>query len=324
MRLVKGLLQRCIDVVELMATSRAPCRLSDIAATLDMPKSAAHRLLQELCVLGWVEQDGSEGPYRVTVRFALLGHGVLRASRLPDVVRPVLGGLATRTRELVRMTLVTTQGATRQGLSWFDFAQGAPPGLMYQPEMSGPVGLHATANGKAFLATLSDAAALALARRAGIGRVRLTERTLGSEAALRRELAVVRARGYAVADEEAEAGVRAVSVAIRPKDAPALGTLSVAGPSLRVSHARIPELAALLAEAAQFLTAVWPMLPTRNTQIGNKQTRNKQTRNKQTGDKQYRNDQAADKQNRNKQAENNQIRNNQIRNNQIRNKGGAS
>jgi DNA-binding IclR family transcriptional regulator len=254
MRLVKGLLHRCTEMVELMATSPAPCRLSDIATTLDMPKSAAHRLLQELCTLGWVEQDGTEGPYHVTVRFALLGHNVLNASRLPDLVRPVLDGLAARTRELVRMTV-----ATDQGLTWFAFAQGAPPGLVYQPTMNGPVVLHATANGKAFLATMSDAAALALARRAGIGRVRLTRRTLDNEAALISELARVRARGYAVADEEAEEGVTAVSVAMRATGGPALGTLSVAGPSLRIRPERTPELAATLTEAAQSLVAAWPI-----------------------------------------------------------------
>jgi DNA-binding IclR family transcriptional regulator len=258
MRLVKGLLQRCTEMVELLATAAAPCRVSDIAAALDMPKSAAHRLLQELCLLGWVEQDGAEGPYHITVRFALLGLGVLNASRLPELARPVLDGLAARTRELVRMTV-----ATDRGLTWFAFAQGAPPGLVYQPDMDGPVVLHATANGKALLATMDDAAALAMAHRAGLGQVRLTDRTLDSEAGLLAELAKVRACGYAVADEEADIGVTAVSVAMRSAAGPALGTISIAGPSLRIGRDRIPELAASLAASARSLAAVWPITPDR-------------------------------------------------------------
>ncbi|HXT82009.1 MAG TPA: IclR family transcriptional regulator [Acetobacteraceae bacterium] len=253
MRLVKGLLQRCTEVVELLATAGTPCRLSDIAAALDMPKSAAHRLLQELKPLGWVEQDGPEGPYRLTVRFALLGHRVLRASRLLDLVPPVLDGLAARTGELVRLTL-----ATEEGLTWFAFAQGAPPGLMYQPGMDGPVVLHATANGKAFLATLGDDDALALARRGGFGRLRPTERTIDAEATLLAELGQVRYQGYAVADQEAERGVVAVAVAVCAADGQAHGTMSVAGPHLRIGGDRVPVLAQALKEAAASLASVWP------------------------------------------------------------------
>jgi DNA-binding IclR family transcriptional regulator len=172
-------------------------------------------------------------------------------------VPPVLDGLAARTGELVRLTL-----ATDHGLTWFAFAQGAPPGLVYQPGMDGPVVLHATANGKAFLATFSNEAALGLARRGGFGQLRPTERTLDAEAALLAELARVRRRGYAVADQEAERGVVAVAVAVRAGDGSVRGTMSVAGPHLRIGGDRIPALAAALKEAATSLASVWPDIAT--------------------------------------------------------------
>src|SRR5436305_299464 len=95
--------------------------------------------------------EGAGNMYSGTrkLRFALLGHRVLQASRLPDLVQPVLDALAAETRELVRATI-----ATEDRLVWLACAQGAPPGLVYQPAMDGPVLLHATANGKAYLATL--------------------------------------------------------------------------------------------------------------------------------------------------------------------------
>ena len=253
MRLVKGLLERCVDVVETLAAAGAPMRLSDIAQALDLPKGAAHRLLQELCALGWAEQDGAEGPYRLTLRFGLLGNRVLQASGLSDLTQPVLERLAGRTRELVRLTV-----ATGDGLAWVGSAQGAPPGLVYQPAMNGVLVLHATANGKAFLATLPDAEALRLARRGGFGSVRPTPQTLREEAALLADLARVRMRGYGLAEQEAELGVTAVAVAITGADDAALGTVSVAGPSLRLPPARIPELAAALRDTASVLATIWP------------------------------------------------------------------
>jgi DNA-binding IclR family transcriptional regulator len=316
MRLVKGLLQRCVEVTELMAGARGAMRLSEIAQALDLPKSATHRLLQELCTLGWIEQGAADGPYRLTLRFGLLGHRVLQATGLLDLAQPVLQQLAARTRELARLTC-----PVGDELVWLASAQGAPPGLVYQPSMDGPLVLHATANGKAFLACLPDEEAVRRARLGGLGTRRPTPRTLVDGAALLADLARVRARGYALAEEEAELGVTAVAVAVRnggtghasppplaglgreadqgwgegasqsrhlveatlapppppnlgPLRGPSpqgegetrcpaiLGTVSIAGPTLRLSPARIPALVAELQAAARDLAAIWPQRST--------------------------------------------------------------
>ncbi len=257
------MLQRCADVVSFMASSSGPCGVSAIAAALDLPKSATHRLLREMCSLGWVQQDGADGPYALTLRFALLGHRVLQASRLPDLVQPVLDELARRTRELVRLTT-----ATGDGLVWIAAAQGAPPGLLYQPAMDDPVVLHATANGKAYLATLDDAAALACAKRGGLGTLRPTPRTIATEDVFRADLAEVRRRGYAVVASEAEEGITAVAVAVRALQPEHLfGTVSIAGPTQRIPPSRVPELAASLAETASSLASVWPAFADTTTKM---------------------------------------------------------
>lgn len=265
MRVVKTLLNRCVDVVDLLAARPGPSRLSDIAGALGLPKSAAHRLLRELCVLGWIEQDRADGPYRLTLRFGLLGQRVMLATGLLDLTRPLLERLAAETRELARLTIVTDAGVTGSGvtgsgvtglgLAWLSSAQGAPPGLMYQPAMDGPVVLHATANGKAWLAAMPDDQALDLARRGGLGQAMPTARTMTEETALLADLARVRARGYAVAEQEAELGVTAVAVALPDRR---MGTVSVAGPSARLAKERFDALAAALTSAAAGLAMVWP------------------------------------------------------------------
>ncbi|MBN8891443.1 MAG: hypothetical protein BGP12_01210 [Rhodospirillales bacterium 70-18] len=249
MRLVKGLLQRCTEVMHRLAAGAAG--VSELAAALDMPKSATHRLLQELVRLGWAERL-QDGRYAASLRFALLGRDVLRRARLFDTIQPQLDALAAELRELVRLTI-----ADRGGLSWLASAQGAPAGLMYQPDMAGGLVLHATANGKAFLATHDDATACTLAGGA-LGAVRPTPRSIATPAALLRELALVRARGYAVADEEAEPGVVAVAVAIRPHAGPATGTLSVAGPKVRMPDTQFPALVAALSRTAATLATIPP------------------------------------------------------------------
>lgn len=236
-----------------MAAAPRPQRLSAIAAALDLPKSATHRLLRELCALGWAEQHGPDGPYALTLRFGLLGHRVLRATGVPDLVQPVLDNLAAETQELVRLTV-----ATPTGLEWFASAQGARSGLVYQPAMGGDVVLHATANGKAHLATMPDAQALRLARQGGLGHRRPTPRSIATAAALKAELAATRARGYGIALEEAEPGITSIAVSIRQPGQPGIGTVSVGGPTFRIAPARHDALATALHAAATALATIAP------------------------------------------------------------------
>ena len=77
-------------------------------------------------------------------------------------------------------------------------------------------------------------------------------------AELRRALAETRARGYGVALEEGEPGMSAVAAVIRAsaeRDAPAVGTLSLAGPAARLTAARRKLFARELLAAAREMSA---------------------------------------------------------------------
>lgn len=257
MRLVKGLLHRCLEVLELLSVDSQWRRLSDVAAALNLPKGPVHRLLAELVVLGWIEQDSDTERYRLTLKLALLGQQYLRSTSLPGVVQPILDEVAKRCGELVRLTVV--QGG---GLHWMASSQGAPTGLMYQPALNGRLVLHTTANGKAWLATMDDALAARTALADGLGQVdaaRRGPRALRDLDGLRADLAAIRARGYALAVEEAEPGVKAIAVVVRGNDdGVLLGTMSIAGPLVRMGPARDDEFHRLLAQAAGTLGLVWP------------------------------------------------------------------
>jgi len=73
------------------------------------------------------------------------------------------------------------------------------------------------------------------------------------------ELELTRQRGYGLVVEEAEPGVAALAVAVRSlADNTVLGTMSIAGPVMRVRPERYDDFHALLKEAASKLGAVWP------------------------------------------------------------------
>jgi DNA-binding IclR family transcriptional regulator len=229
-----------------------------LAERLEMPKSATHRLLQSLLDRGYVQQDPASQGYALSFKVALLGFRYLDARRLPDVAQAALDRLAAAAGEYCRMAVVAGEE-----LIWVARAQGATQGLRYDPPMGRDVVLHATATGKAWLATLPEETALRIVCARGFA----TPTGLGARAVktvdeMRQHLAATRALGYASAIEEGEPGTVAMAAAFRTYDsvdAPVAGTVSIAGPLVRLTDARVAELAPLLLATAREISALWPL-----------------------------------------------------------------
>jgi len=245
---------RVMDIIELLADEPNGLPLSDIARRLEMPKSAANRLLSSLVNRGIAVQDDASQRYRLTVKLAALGFRVLAGAGTSDICQPSLDRLATRTGELVRLALV--EGDT---LFWIAKSQGALSGLRYDPDLGRAVVLHATATGKAWLSTMSDEAASSLVKKRGyVVPARFGKPVVRDEASLIKELAATRARGYGVAIEEGEPGTCAMARAILGRDGMAVGTVSIAGPTSRFMPERMKEVAPDLAATVSEIADLWP------------------------------------------------------------------
>ena len=250
--------ERCLGIIELLADGAPEMPLADIADRLDLPKSGAHRLLATLVDLGWAEQDRDTGFYRLTMRLAVLGQRFYSASGLPDICQPILDRFAHECGEFARLAVV--DGSS---LVWIAHAQGATGGLLYQPaETTGTVPLFATATGKAWLGTLDpNDAVQRIASQGGFGRAdRYGPNVIRSIDSLLKELRATAKRGYGLAFNEAEPGVTAIAAAIRSGDGTAtVGTVSIAGPTARMTERRVRELAPLVTRCAAELSALWPV-----------------------------------------------------------------
>jgi DNA-binding IclR family transcriptional regulator len=252
--------ERCLAIIELLADGAREMPLGEIAERLTLPKSGAHRLLATLVSLGWAEQDPETGFYRLTMRLAVLGQRFYVASGIPDICQPLLDRFARECREFARLAVVDGNA-----LVWIAHAQGATGGLVYQPaETTGTVPLYATASGKAWLATLrTDEAVQNVVQHGGFKQAdRYGPNVIRSIEALLKDLRATARRGYGLALNEAEPGVTAVAAAVRsgPSGA-AVGTVSIAGPTARMTEHRIRELAPLVMRCASELSSLWPLRP---------------------------------------------------------------
>lgn len=250
--------ERCLAIIELLADGGRSLPLGEIAERLSLPKSGAHRLLTTLVELGWAEKDPDTSFYRLTLRLAVLGQQFYVATGIHDMCQPLLDRLAKECREFARLAVV--DGSS---LVWVAHAQGVSGGLMYQPTLTtNTVPLHATASGKVWLATLPlDQAVQNVVKNGGLNDPdKYGPNVIRSVEGLLRELKATARRGYGLAFNEAEFGVTAVAAAIRAGEkGPVLGTVSIAGPSARMTEKRVHELAPLVRQSAGELSDLWPL-----------------------------------------------------------------
>ncbi len=252
-----GIVDRALDVIELLVDHPDGIPLSDVARTLDMPKSATHRVLALLVRRGYVEKPGDVERYRLNLKLSSLGVRYIARTNVLEICQPVLDRLAADTGEFVRMAL--WDGST---LTWVAKAQGARWGLRYDPDMGNPVVLHATASGRAWLGTLDEESALKVVREKGFSvPSHFGEQRVKDENDLLRELRLTKKRGYGLAIEEGEPGAAAVAEAIPRGDGRrSPGTVSVAGPVVRMSGDRQKEIVRMLVAAAEELGELWPII----------------------------------------------------------------
>jgi DNA-binding IclR family transcriptional regulator len=228
-------------------------RVTEIAERLRINKAIAHRLLAALSDAGYVNQDPRTSTYFATPSLGALGLRQLSASGVETWAQRTLDSLAAECEELVRLAV-----ATNDSLQWIAKAQGSNSSLRLDPVMGQDAVPHATASGKAWLSTLSpERVEAVLNHESDLSAV---PRSPLDRDALVVELEEVRHRGYATTFEEMDLGINAVAAPIygAGQGREATGTISIAGPSVRMTRARMAELSPILLAAAARISSSWP------------------------------------------------------------------
>ena len=225
--------------------SADPMTFTELSATTGLAKSTTSRLLLALERNGLVRRDdhGRFLPGEMFVSFAWRGGA---QAGLVAVAQPFLDRLGKATGETVNLG-VSANGMVEQ------IAQVDSTYLIGGTNWVGmSVPLHCSALGKVLLAY--GAAQLPTQRPDKLER--RTGKTITTEAALRAELAGVRARGYAVTEEELEPGLVAVAAPIYGYDGSVVAALSVSAPANRMTRDGLAAAAGQCAEEAAGLSAV--------------------------------------------------------------------
>ncbi|WP_374650905.1 IclR family transcriptional regulator [Dongia sp.] len=242
-------LGRALDLLELLAKAgRDGGRLTDLALGLGLSKAATYAILQTYLSRGFISAIG-EGPtkrYRLGMSLARLGDLAIANIALADIAMPVLRAL---TREV---SLTSRVAILDEGYAVVIGRTDAPGAVRFDAALGRRELPHSSAVGKAMLAALPRAQALAILR--AVGLPRRTAHTLVSIEALQADLDLVVRRGYAIDDEEDTEGVVCLGTCVFDRTGNAVGAISITGLKQNAETERQQQLAAILIRHADQLS----------------------------------------------------------------------
>ena len=208
-----------------------PATLKVLSAESGLHPSTAFRILSSLTEIGFVHRDEA-GRYGLGSRLRQLGSRVSSAVDLRREASPVMAWLRDQVGETVNLTV-------REGDEMVYVERATTARMMRVERVIGSrAPLHVTAVGKLMLGEDGEEGIGAYARRTGLPA--LTDKTHGDLSALRRDIELSRARGYALDNEETELGVGCIGVLVRDIDGGAVAGLSISFPCERRRTEWIP------------------------------------------------------------------------------------
>jgi DNA-binding IclR family transcriptional regulator len=218
-------------VVDALRASQ-PAGVTELAARLDLSKSAVHNHLTTLEALDFAIND--EGTYRLSLRFLDYGTSVRDEHETVRAGRGAVDSLAAQSGATASLVVPEFDRAVYAYAPPNPNAAGSSDGVRTGTR----VPLHACASGKAILSCRSKAAVQAyIDDNELVGR---TDQTITDPARLRTELRSVRDRGIAFDRGEAVDGVHSVAAPVSVDDDP-VGAVAVSGPAERLSGKRLQE-----------------------------------------------------------------------------------
>ncbi len=237
-------LDRAVSILKVLAGGEG-MSLSELAEAAGQAPATVYRVLQTFAAHGIVEFHAARQLWYVGPEAFSIGAAFLTRTSLVEQARGVMRELMAETGETANLAIADgaevvflSQVETHETIrAFFRLGSRAP--------------IHASGIGKALLAFASQER-IAKATRGPLDA--FTQHTLTDPERLVAELAAIRARGWAMDDEERTVGMRCIAAPIFNEHREAVAGVSISGPTLRVTRDRGSEYGTAVHDAADRIT----------------------------------------------------------------------
>jgi DNA-binding IclR family transcriptional regulator len=238
--------ERAVSILKSFSTDKPELGLGEISRRVDLPKSTVFRLLSTLETCGVVAQNSDTGEYRLGIELIPIANAVYFHGNLREVSRPHLRRLVESIEETGSISVLVEKDIINLEQSEFSGRLVMRAGWAMRR-----IPFNATASGKSIAAYLPEDELSELLEpplRA------LTPKTITDPDVIREELKVARKRKYATAYEEVEIGLHAIAAPIWDHEGNIAASVSLSGPSYRLSKKRIREIAPQIIQTANLIS----------------------------------------------------------------------
>ncbi|MFJ6071113.1 IclR family transcriptional regulator [Streptomyces sp. NPDC093065] len=244
--LVKGPVDKAMEVLDALVQPGGPHRLGEIARRTGLTKPTVHRHLRTMAEYGFAE-PAEGGSYRPGPRLLGMAAAALSNSRVLELTRPVLADLRRRTGHVAFYAVRHASDAV--------YLEQSEPAREYRmstrPGRRSP--LYACGVGLAVLSALAPEEAAAVVDAPDLEA--RTPSTLTDPAALRAVLARAALHGYAVDDEYDEPDVRSVAAPVLDAEGRAVGAIGVSGLTFTLDSGSVEVFGPMVRAAARTVSA---------------------------------------------------------------------
>lgn len=239
-------LERAAALLEAVAVHPSGMGIAELSAHVGLHTSTAFHLTKTLVRLGFLSQASDTKHYQIGPRLFMLAAGAMGSATLVEQGTPILERLSRETGEAAHL-------AVRFHADIALIARTAAVGMLQISERPGMIRPpHATAIGKVLLAAMTDDNLDGLLPNLDFRAY--TEKTITTPGALKKEIARVRADGFAIDDLEFDGELRCIAMPVTDFARRCVAAIGISGPKWRMTDSDLQTRMPILARAAQDLS----------------------------------------------------------------------
>ncbi|WP_341180717.1 IclR family transcriptional regulator [Paenibacillus sp. FSL H7-0326] len=245
---LSGVINKVVQILDLLLPQGTEKEMSvtEISKALNMPIQSAHRLLSSLTEHGFVSQNEKTKRYKLGLSLMKYGFLMWDSLMLRTIARPFMEELSKRTKETVYLSV-------RENAEGIYIDSVDSPQVL---KISEPIGLRLPlfigASNRVILAFLKPELQKSLLESFDWDDVPSLKPL--SRSYIEQELIAIKQQGYAMTTNEATEGTTGIGVPIFSYENTVIGSLNVAGPSIRFSEESIGKYSSMARKYAALIS----------------------------------------------------------------------
>jgi IclR family pca regulon transcriptional regulator len=242
-------LEKAVNLICFLSQHGSPLKLEDLVKISGVKKTSCFRILQTLTKVGFISKDPETSGYFIGPKMISIGLSAARKSSIRELALPFMKEIREKTGTTVNLAILS--GPEVIFVERLQSAHILEANLRIGSRLSA----HLSSMGKAMLAYLSEVQLEDILRQ--IHFEKKTVKTISSIKVLKDELKNIRQKGFALNDEELEAGLFAIAAPLRNQAGMAIAAMNISFPLIRHSRQEaLKTFCPLLLEACRNISSL--------------------------------------------------------------------